>query len=122
MIVSEVVVGVPSIYLTYVKSILPSNIGISGQNIYKVPKGAFTGEISPAMLLDNGIPWVILGHSERRNVFGETDELVSDKVAHALEAGLKVIQIFTCRSIQMFRLEQILRDINNFSFKYVYTN
>ena len=43
------------------------------------------------MLLDNGIPWVILGHSERRNVFGETDELVAEKVAHALEAGLKVI-------------------------------
>lgn len=42
------------------------------------------------MLLDNGIPWVILGHSERRNVFGETDELIAEKVAHALEAGLKV--------------------------------
>lgn len=91
LIVPEVVVGVPSIYLTYVKSILPSNIGIAGQNAYKVAKGAFTGEISPAMLMDNGIPWVILGHSERRNVFGETDELVAEKVAHALESGLKVI-------------------------------
>ena len=83
-------VGVPSIYLSYTKGILPSNISISAQNSYKVSKGAFTGEISPAMLVDNGIPWVILGHSERRNVFGETDELVADKVAHALEAGLKV--------------------------------
>ncbi|KAL6432839.1 hypothetical protein ACFW04_006300 [Cataglyphis niger] len=87
----EVVVGVPSIYLTYVSSIIPNNISVSAQNTYKVSKGAFTGEISPAMLLDNGIPWVILGHSERRNVFGETDELIADKVAHALEAGLKVI-------------------------------
>ncbi|XP_034186787.1 triose phosphate isomerase [Osmia lignaria lignaria] len=87
----ELVVGVPSIYLTYTKSILPSNISIAGQNAYKVAKGAFTGEISPAMLMDNGIPWVILGHSERRNVFGETDELVAEKVAHALESGLKVI-------------------------------
>lgn len=43
------------------------------------------------MLVDNGIPWVILGHSERRNVFGESDELTADKVAHALESGLKVI-------------------------------
>ncbi|XP_043595850.1 triosephosphate isomerase [Bombus pyrosoma] len=87
----EIVVGVPSIYLTYVKNILPNNVSIAGQNTYKVAKGAFTGEISPVMLLDNGIPWVILGHSERRNVFGETDELVAEKVAHALEAGLKVI-------------------------------
>ncbi|KAJ8666857.1 hypothetical protein QAD02_008519 [Eretmocerus hayati] len=87
----EVVVGVPSIYLPYTKSILPSNVIISAQNCYKVPKGAFTGEISPAMLVDNGIPYVIIGHSERRNVFGESDELTADKVAHALEAGLKVI-------------------------------
>lgn len=43
------------------------------------------------MLKDCGIPWVILGHSERRNVFGESDELVAEKVAHALESGLKVI-------------------------------
>lgn len=71
-------------------SILPGNISVSAQNAYKVPKGAFTGEISPAMLIDNGIPWVILGHSERRNVFGETDELTAEKVAHALEAGIKV--------------------------------
>lgn len=71
-------------------SIVPSNVSVSAQNAYKVSKGAFTGEISPAMLLDNGIPWVILGHSERRNVFGETDELIAEKVAHALQAGLKV--------------------------------
>nr|XP_033338877.1 triosephosphate isomerase [Megalopta genalis] len=87
----EVVVGVPSIYLTYAKSILPDNVAVSAQNTYKVAKGAFTGEISPAMLLDNGIHWVILGHSERRNVFGENDELIAEKVAHALDTGLKVI-------------------------------
>lgn len=83
-------VGVPALYLTYAKSVLPANVQVSAQNSYKVAKGAFTGEISPAMLLDSEIPWVILGHSERRNVFGETDELISEKVAHALEAGLKV--------------------------------
>ncbi|KYM82083.1 Triosephosphate isomerase [Atta colombica] len=76
----EVVVGVPAIYLTYVTSIVPDNVSVSAQNTYKVAKGAFTGEISPAMLLDNGIPWVILGHSERRNVFSETDELIAEKV------------------------------------------
>ncbi|CAN7944065.1 unnamed protein product, partial [Ixodes pacificus] len=54
-------------------------------------KGAFTGEISPAMIKDCGATWVILGHSERRNVFKESDELIGDKVHHALESGLNVI-------------------------------
>lgn len=87
---SEVVVGVPALYLSYAKSILPANVQVSAQNSYKVAKGAFTGEISPAMLVDSGIPWVILGHSERRNVFGESDELISEKIAHALDTGVKV--------------------------------
>lgn len=93
------VVGVPAIYLPYTKGVLPSNVGISAQNCYKVPKGAFTGELSPAMLLDNGIPWVILGHSERRNVFGENDELVADKTVHALEAGVKVCCCYILNTI-----------------------
>lgn len=59
-------------------------------NIQQVAKGAFTGEISPAMIKDCGCEWVILGHSERRNVFGESDQLISEKVGHALDAGLKV--------------------------------
>lgn len=88
---TEVIVGVPALYLDYVRSSLPSSVEVAAQNCYKVAKGAFTGEISPAMLKDVGVNWVILGHSERRTVFGEPDQLVADKVAHALEAGLKVI-------------------------------
>lgn len=88
---TEVIVGVPSIYLELVKNSLPSNVQVAAQNCYKVPNGAFTGEISPAMLNDVGCKWVILGHSERRNVFGESDELIADKVAHAVENGLNVI-------------------------------
>lgn len=88
---TEVIVGVPSIYLEYARSQLPSTIEVAAQNSYKVAKGAFTGEISPAMIKDIGVNWVILGHSERRQVFGESDELIADKVAHALEQGLKVI-------------------------------
>ncbi|XP_054270478.1 triosephosphate isomerase [Macrosteles quadrilineatus] len=87
----EVVVGVPAIYLEYTKNNLPGNVTASAQNCYKVPSGAFTGEISPAMIKDVGVNWVIIGHSERRNVFGESDELVAEKVAHALEQGLSVI-------------------------------
>ncbi|XP_075991039.1 triose phosphate isomerase [Anticarsia gemmatalis] len=87
----EVVIGVPAIYLEYVKNIAPANIEVSAQNCWKVAKGAFTGEISPAMIKDIGCNWVILGHSERRTIFKEQDELVAEKVAHALDSGLKVI-------------------------------
>jgi len=87
----DIVIGVPSVYLDYVKQRFPPGVLAAAENCYKVPKGAFTGEISPAMLKDIGIEWVILGHSERRSIFGETDELVAEKCAHALESGLKVI-------------------------------
>lgn len=87
----EVVIGVPSVYLEYAKSKVPAGVFCAAQNCYKEPKGAFTGEISPDMLKDIGIEWVILGHSERRSVFGESDELIADKCKHALDSGLKVI-------------------------------
>ncbi|XP_019857551.1 PREDICTED: triosephosphate isomerase-like, partial [Amphimedon queenslandica] len=87
----EVVVAPPSVYLQFVKDRVPAGVGVAGQNCYKCEKGAFTGEISPQMLSDVGIHWVILGHSERRNVFGETDELISAKVGYALSSGLSVI-------------------------------
>ncbi|XP_050300010.1 triosephosphate isomerase isoform X2 [Anthonomus grandis grandis] len=88
---TEVIVGVPAIYLDYVKSQAPANIEVAAQNCYKADKGAFTGEISPLMLKDIGVNWVILGHSERRQIFGESDDLVAEKVAFALSNGLKVI-------------------------------
>ncbi|MEQ2183808.1 hypothetical protein GOODEAATRI_001723, partial [Goodea atripinnis] len=86
-----VVCGAPSIYLDFARSKLDAKFGVAAQNCYKVPKGAFTGEISPAMIKDCGVNWVILGHSERRHVFGESDELIGQKTAHALESGLGVI-------------------------------
>ncbi|GAB6031307.1 triosephosphate isomerase [Chamberlinius hualienensis] len=88
---TETVVGAPSIYLNYARSVLPKKIGVAAQNCYKVPKGAFTGEISPAMIKDVGCEWVILGHSERRQIFGESDLLVAEKTEHALDQGLGVI-------------------------------
>jgi len=87
----EVVCGAPAIYLDFARSTLDAKIGVAAQNCYKVAKGAFTGEISPAMIKDCGVHWVILGHSERRHVFGESDELIGQKTAHALENGLGVI-------------------------------
>ncbi len=65
-----------------------STIGIAGQNVYWEREGAFTGEVSAAMLREAGARFVIIGHSERRTKFGETDAQVNRKVKAALEAGL----------------------------------
>lgn len=68
-----------------------SGVECGAQNCYKCPSGAFTGEISPVLLKSLGVNWVLIGHSERRSLFGEGDELIGEKVAAALEAGLKVV-------------------------------
>lgn len=82
----------PAIYLDFVQSNLPKGVEAAAQNSYKVPKGAFTGEISPDMIKDIGTKWVILGHSERRNVFGESDE-VGLFLSHFLRC-LKLVMLF----------------------------
>ncbi len=68
-----------------------SKVKVGAQNMHYEEKGAFTGEISPLMLKDAGAEYVILGHSERRNIFGEKDELINKKVKSALAHGLKVV-------------------------------
>ena len=77
-----------------VKSTKSSDIRIAAQNMHQSASGAYTGEISAGMLQDIGVQHVILGHSERRAYFGETDELLKEKVKAALEAGLGVIFCF----------------------------
>jgi len=89
---TEVVVGVPGCYLQYVSDKLSATpLKVAAQNCYKAEKGAFTGELAPAMIQDCGASWVIIGHSERRNVFGEQDDLIGEKVGFALKSGLSVI-------------------------------
>jgi len=66
-------------------------IEVGAQNCYSKSNGAFTGEVAPGMLKDAGCHWVILGHSERRHIFGESDALINEKIKAALGAGLKVI-------------------------------
>jgi triosephosphate isomerase len=66
-------------------------IAVGAQNCYSEDKGAFTGEVSPRMLAEAGCTYVILGHSERRTLFGETDEIVNKKIHRAVSAGLKPI-------------------------------
>lgn len=88
----EVVVCPPFTALdAVVRALEGSDIAVGGQNCYLAESGAFTGEVSPQMLLDVGCEWVIIGHSERRQYFGETDEYLNEKLRFALAAGLKVM-------------------------------
>lgn len=68
-----------------------SRVLLGAQNVYPANEGAFTGEVSPAMLLDVGCRYVIVGHSERRHVLGESDEFIQRKAQAALTAGISVI-------------------------------
>ncbi len=68
-----------------------SNIGVAAQDVYWEREGAFTGEVSPAMVKEAGAEYVIIGHSERRRLFGDTDATVNRKLAAALAAGLTPI-------------------------------
>ena len=85
----NVAVFPPFVYLDSVaKALSASSIAVGAQDVYCESKGAFTGEISPSMLKDIGCAYVLCGHSERRHVIGETDELISKKVAAAIMGGL----------------------------------
>lgn len=88
----EVVVCVPFTDLAAVgKAIEGSKIKLGAQNVAWADKGAFTGEISAEMLKELGVEYVVIGHSERRQYFGETDESVNKRVKQALANGLKPI-------------------------------
>ena len=88
----EVVACVPYVDLaTAVEVTKDTNIKIGAQNCHWEESGAYTGEISAAMLKDIGVDYVVIGHSERRQYFGETDETVNKRTKAALAAGLKVI-------------------------------
>jgi triosephosphate isomerase len=88
----KIVLCPPFPYLRAVREKLQgSRLLLGAQNLYFEPKGAFTGEISAAMLLDCGCSWVIVGHSERRRQMGETDAQVNRKTLAAQHAGLSVI-------------------------------
>ncbi|MBR3275026.1 MAG: triose-phosphate isomerase [Eubacterium sp.] len=89
---SDVVFGVPAIDIVpVVKACEGTNIAVAAENMYFEEKGAYTGEISPLMLVDAGVKYVILGHSERREYFHETNEEINKKVLCAFAHGLTPI-------------------------------
>lgn len=89
---ADVVFVVPSIDVTTAAECLKgTNIKLGTQNFYYEDKGAFTGEISAKMILDAGAEYIIIGHSERRNIFKEDDAMINKKLLKAHEAGLKPI-------------------------------
>ncbi len=91
----EVVFCVPFVDLYPVlEELTGTGIGVGAENMHFAESGAYTGEISASMLKEMGVGYVILGHSERRQYFGETDETVNQKVKKALEAGL--VPILCC--------------------------
>ena len=89
---ADVVFCVPAIdIIPVVKACEGTNIEVGAENMYFEEKGAYTGEISPNMLTDAGVKYVIIGHSERREYFAETDETVNKKVKKAFEHGITPI-------------------------------
>ena len=89
---ADVVFCVPAIdIIPAMEAAKGSNIAIGAENMYFEEKGAYTGEISPAMLTDVGVKYVIIGHSERREYFAETNETVNKKVLKAFEHGITPI-------------------------------
>ncbi|MCQ9205465.1 MAG: triose-phosphate isomerase [Omnitrophica bacterium] len=86
---ADIIVCPPYIALSEISDlVVDSNIGLGAQNVYWEESGAFTGEVSPLMLKDAGCRYVIIGHSERRKYFSETDEAVNKKIKASQNVGL----------------------------------
>lgn len=108
----EVLVFAPFTALAAAHDALESaRIALGGQDVYPAKEGAFTGEISPAMLKDCGCRFVLTGHSERRHILGESDDFIGQKTAFALAEGLDVVLCIgeTLEEREGGRLEAVLK-------------
>lgn len=120
----NVVVAPPFPFIEEVSKVL-RNADTGAQDVFWEEKGADTGEVSPAMLKSVGVKYVILGHSERRRILKETDEMINKKVKEAIKAGLKVIlcvgepkrdlknKIYDLRKAKKYIQNQLESDLKN---------
>jgi len=116
----EVVICPPYTLLSILKEAAEgTNIKLGAQNMYWEEQGAYTGEVSPIMLKDLGIDYCIIGHSERRQYFGETDETVNKKIKAALNHGIKAIVCVgeTLEERNEGKTESLLKDQVTAAFK-----
>ena len=122
----EIVVCPPFVYLSGLSSVVGrrSLVKLGAQDVFYENTGAYTGEISPKMLKNLGVEYVIIGHSERRKYLNETDEMINKKVLAGLKAGLKVIlcvgEDLSIRkrgkkAVENFIKNQLQKDLKNLS-------
>jgi triosephosphate isomerase len=90
----DVIAAPVAVHIPLVQRLMRKDVAVSAQNISMYGQGAYTGEIAADTLKDLGINWTLIGHSERRSLFGDRDEVVSQKVAAAFKNGLSVIACF----------------------------
>ena len=88
---AEVVIIPPALYVSAVKAEAGSELSLGVQNVSQWQAGAYTGEISAEMARDVGCSYVLVGHSERRQLFGESDDVVADKLGQVLQSGLTAV-------------------------------
>ena len=118
---ADVVFCVPAIdIIPAMEAAKGSNIVIGAENMYFEEKGAYTGEIAPEMLTDAGVKYVIIGHSERREYFGETDEDVNKKVLKAFEHG--ITPIICCGETLTQREQGVTMDFVRMQIKIAFQN
>jgi len=108
----EVIVSPVFLQIPYVLSAVTPNIQVAAQNSSETGLGAYTGEIAPSHIRDIGVSWVILGHSERRRYYHETDEVVAKKTRNALDNNLKVI-LCIGETLEQRESEKTLEVINS---------